>query len=311
MKRLWNTKSCVQIASLISLCAMMGISQPQERADDTLPHGSKERGPLVEDRHGRPGQKVLDIRIDADALRARLRRSVARAQKTIELHTSALAKLDEGASPTEVLAEIKIQGFSRNANKLRAPGSRGDQSAKQAPKVRLSTKDREEMHKLLKRHFPDLWMNLDLMAKMDPQSADRLLERMAPRFREILLLQETQSDLADHKIEEMQVGLMFVEASRIYKAIITDRSTADSERAQALLTLREVAAKRFDVQLKAKQHEISKLEARLNELKSSIDTLSDRREDEINRMITTARKAPHKPARAKRKKGVQPRSGND
>lgn len=291
MKLHFLTKSCIHAAALISIGAMVAMTQPGDRPRQDRPRDGEQNAQHEEERPQRQGKKMLEIRINADALRARLNRSIARAEKMLKLHQSALTKLDEGASPTEVLAEMKIQGFARSAmSEQRGPGSgpRAGNDSPQGGPERMSPKNREEMHHFLQNNFPELWKNLEPIVKMNPQSADRLLARMSPQIREIMLLREAQPDLAALKIEEMHAGLMFVEASRLFRSTMSNASATDSDRADAMTNLQSAAAKRFDVQFKAKQHEITMLEARLEELKSSVEGIQDRREDAIERMLDGA-----------------------
>ena len=311
----------IQAIALVCISTLMTSAQPehrpaQDRSADTQQHDRRDT-----DRPQRPGKKMLEIRINADALRARLNRSIAREEMTLEVHRSALAKLDEGASPSEVLAAMKIQGFARKAgnagNEHRGPGSGGGPGVRPSAdgprngSGRLSTEDREELHLFLQINFPELWNNLQPIAKLNPQSADRLLARMAPQIREILLLRESQPDLAALKIEEMHAGLKFVETSRLYRAAMNNPSTSDSDRADAMSRLRAAATQRFDIQFKAKQHEISMLEARLNELKSSVNEIEHRRDSEVDRMVASASKSPRSSTNQKKKTSAQPQSGND
>ena len=311
------TKSCVQVAALISIGAMVAMTQPGDRPKQDRPRDGVQQSPHEEDRPKRSGKKMLEIRINADALRARLNRSIDRAERLLEVHKSALEKLDEGASPTEVLAEMKIQGFVRSeTNEHRGPGS-GSRAGNDSPKggpERMPPKDRKEMHLFLQNHFPELWNNLEPIVKMNPQSADRLLARMSPQIREIMLLQKDQPDLAALKIEEMHAGLMFVEASRLFRSTMSNASANDSDRADAMANLRSAAANRFDIQFKAKQHEISMLEARLDELKSSVEGIQDQRDDAIERMLEGATRN-HREKAGKDKRGPnsspKDQSGND
>jgi len=301
MKRHALTNFGVLAATIGVAGLMMGMTQPRDRSGNEQTHDPDRNAQRDDDRQQRtdkrPDKKMLEIRINADALRARLNRSISRAQQTLELHQAALTKLDEGASPTEVLAEIKLQGKARIATRGPRPtGARHNPDIEQPQsRDRIGSKDRMQMHKFLEKNFPELWSNLQPILKHNPENADRLLGRMSPQIREIMLLEADQPDLAKLKVQEMHAGLMFVEATRRYRATKSKRSASESEITEANEVLHQAASKRFDVQLEAKQYEIAQLEARLNELKASIDQIEDRREEEIDRMLAAAHKGKRKP----------------
>ena len=307
MKRHALTNLCALAATIGVAGLMMGMTQPQDRPRNEGAHDPERNSQREDNRQqrpdkqpdNRPDKKVLEIRINADALRARLNRSISRAQQMLEIHQAALIKLDKGASPTEVLAEIKLLGKAQFAPRGQRPaGSRQNDDEKNQPRHSMGPKDRMQMHKFLEKNFPELWSNLQPILKHNPENADRLLGRMSPQIREIMLLEADQPDLAKLKVQEMHAGLMFVEATRHYRAIKNKRSASGSEIAEASEVLRDAASKRFDVQLKAKQYEIAQLEARLNELKASIEQVEDHREQEIDRMLAAADKGKRKPKHA-------------
>jgi len=299
------TGSAVLALGIMSGFAMPAPSEPEREQAASASSAEPEAERPVDRPDAR--KRVLQIRVNVDALRTRLNRSILRAEQTLKLHRAALEKLDEGASVSEVLSELKGRNLRPSPNpndtalaehrppqqqaatELRNPNLRGNERPKgtQRPDAdRLTPREREMMRRFIRENFPDLSKNLQQIVEHDPRSADRLLARMSPRILEILLLRDTQPDLAKIKTAEMRIGMAFVEASRAYRTIMNRPNATDLEREKVLATLRQAASERFDIQLKAKQLEIANLESRLNELKGSLDTIEDQRETEINHMIT-------------------------
>ncbi len=286
----------VSACTMVVIGAMAGLTlpmdPPQDQPNNQRVHdqdrGAYDSGPKPDERADRPREprkKILDIRINAKSLRARLNRSILRAEETLKLHKAALTKLDEGASASEVLAAMKRQDFARNPRPEQRPAER----SRPAP-AWLSPQERQVMHQFLRQNFPKLADNLQEIVEYDARSADRLLARMAPQIREILLLTETQPELAQLKIAEMRAGLMLVEASSDYRAAMNNPSASQSDQADAIAKVRQAAGERFDAQLEARKLEIAKLEARLNELKASVDTIAQRRDIEIEREVETTKR---------------------
>jgi len=296
---------------------MLGFGQPTDGPDRQHPQSAHEsepkhlekgedrsaHGPDADHRSTDQPNKMRAIQINPDALRARLERSISRTEQMLERNKSALAKLEGGATPAEVLTELRHEGVARRTadDDRNAPNNRQRPGANKAGTPdRLSPQTRAKMHQFIRENFPDLWKNLEEVSVRDARSGDRLLARMSPRIQEILLLEESQPELAKMKIEEMQAGLAFVQASRLLRRTMNDPEVTDTDRANAMNQLRMLAARRFDVQLKAKQYEIDQLEARLNELRSTVDQILQRRDDEIEHMVNTARSESHSPAKENR-----------
>ncbi|MGV6813767.1 MAG: hypothetical protein ACWA5W_02015 [Phycisphaerales bacterium] len=296
MKRRFRISVCLLTAMSMSSAAIALSSQPEgePEIEELHPAPPDHEPPGPGDRRDNPRLGV-EIQINPDALRARLMRSMERAQRIIDTHTAAIEKLDAGASPREVLAEIKNNGNFRDNQRMRPP-TREHGGPPNGPGG-LSPKEKHRLQTFLQENFPELWENFAPVAKLNPQAADRLLARMGPQIREILMLEEHEPELADIKKREMRAGLVFVEASRLYRKAKNTPNASDEEIQAAYERMREVAAERFDIQLEAKSYEISKLEARLNEFKSSVESAKDSRDAEVARMVEAAIKPPVKPKR--------------
>jgi len=283
-------------SSIAAIClagTMLGMAQPEDTPPLDTPaqqQASDQNRPQRE--HPRGQRKtVLNIRINADMLRARLNRAIRHAEQMLERNKAALAKLDQGASPKEVLSEMKFDPSDRPAsNDQRSAMQRKPGEPPRPSPTRLTKKERDMMHAFIRENFPTLWSNLQQIAKQDPRIGDRLLARMSPQIREILILNESQPELAKIKTEEMKIGLDFVEASRALRSVINNPDSTDSDLGDALTRVRALAAERFDVQVKSKQFEIEKLEDRLNELKQSVHDIEQRREAEIEHMVESTKR---------------------
>ena len=281
------------LAVLLISSAALGFAQPTDApAQDT--QQSKQQ-----DRHAQPdrphSKRAVDIRINADVLRTRLTRSIKKTEQILARHKAALEKLDAGASAKEVLAELKLDGPERRMlidqrNKLqRKPDGKPDGSP-QHPPSRMTPQEKRKIHQFIGQNFPELSENLKQVIKKDPRGADRLLGQLAPQIREILAVKDSEPELARIMVHDMQAGMNFVEASRKFRMIFNNPNATESENVDALARLRDAAAVRFAAQLDAKQYEISKLEARLNELKDSVDRLESKQDEEIDRMVLSAQR---------------------
>lgn len=263
---------------------MMGMTQP-----DPSERSSDEAVRSVADREPAPGRLGLEIKLDPEALRIRLERMVQRGQEMAERGQSALDKLDAGASAKDVLNELRPdQSAQDRPDREPRPQARREQPGK--PKSPGSVQeDRSAMYAFLRDEFPELWENLSPIIQQDPSNAERLLGRMAPQIREILVLKRSHPELASIKTSQMRAGFDFVEAARIYRTVLADPDAGNDQIEQASDEMRKHAEARFDAELRAKQLEIAKLEERLNQLRFSIDALEDQREGEVDRIVNAAK----------------------
>lgn len=269
---------------------MLAIGQPAERKD-------------APDREPPQGRLSLELKINPEALRIRLQRSIARSEDMLQRHRAALEKLDSGASASEVLGELRSDSITRGGRTLaRSESERQPESSPDAPpSTSGGMADRDRIVGFLKAEFPKLWGNLEPIVRENPRAADRLLDRMAPQIREILYLRDTQPELARLKTEQMHAGLDFVEAARSYRMLINSPQADEADLGDARSRLEALAARRFDVDLRTKQLEVERLEARLTELKNSVEQIEQRREREIAQMVATAERSAQRQNRTHRR----------
>lgn len=307
-------RSAISLSVLaLAVMATASLAQPENPArPDDRPRERRNADSNAPDRE--PPRGRLELEVDPQALRVRLQRTIARSEEMLSRTKAALEKLDAGATASEVLNELRIGASDRGQRDPARSQRMGD--AGQRPEGdanRDETKqdeEREQMHAFLQTEFPSLWKNLAPILEQDPRSADRLLGRMAPQIREILFLQEDQPDLAVLKIAQMHAGLDFVEAARNYRVVISNPKSTDSAKADAREKLAKYAAERFDVELRAKQHEVDRLEARLTELRASVEQVEAARDQEITQMVSAAERNAQRQSRQRgNQRGQQ--SGDD
>ncbi|MFG0245251.1 MAG: hypothetical protein ACF8MF_04265 [Phycisphaerales bacterium JB052] len=262
---------------------MLALSQPGDAHAEPGPPGTRDGSP---ERDGSRGRLGLELKIDAEALRVRLERSIAHSEEMLERNRAALEKLDAGASAPEVLNELRANSANRGP---RITGRGGDHEPTPPPGNREEElRDREAMIKFLQAEFPKFWEKLEPISTEDPRNADRLLGRIAPQIMEILYLENSQPVLAKLKTQQMHAGLDFIDAQGEYLRVLSDPENGESQLADAREQLSNLAGQRFDVELLAKQYEINRLESRLSELKASIKQVEAHRDQEIAQMVEVA-----------------------
>lgn len=277
---------------------MLGMVQPDRgvTSPPNAPQPTQDENP---DARGRLG---LELQLDPDALRIRLVRMIERGEEMAVRGQAALEKLDAGAPATEVLEELRGSDEPRRAR----GESRPDTPSQRNPNDRRSRpggdEDRQAIQQFLQTEFPKLWTKFEPFLRQDPRDADRLLGRMAPQIREILALRDSHPELAKIKTAQMRTGLEFGEAARLYRLVLSNPDSTQSDREEALGEIRSHAEARFDAELEAKQLEIDRLEARLNQLRDSVTQLEQRREQEVDQMVDLAHRNAERLARQQAQK---------
>lgn len=288
--------------SLLTL-SMLGLAQPGQSRPDQSPSAERAAQQEQDDRKPPQGRLALELKLDPEALRIRLERSIARSQETIDRSQAALEKLDSGASASEVLRELRVASPDRQPRS----GNRPERSPEQQ-EAGSGILSNEALLDFVRNELPELWKNLGPVIENEPRGAERLLGRMAPQIREILALQHTEPELAKLKAQQMRAGLNLVEAGNAYRRVLGNPDATQQEREAALAKIRSEAERRFDVELKGKQHEVDRLEARLAELRASVELIEAQRDREVELMvISTQRNA----ERLNRQQSQRHRPGSD
>lgn len=248
------------------------------------------------------GRLGIELQLDPDALRIRLVRMIERGEEMAVRGQAALEKLDSGAPATEVLEELRGNDEPRRARSEARPDAPSQRNPNERRSRPGGDEDRQAIQQFLQTEFPELWAKFEPFLRQDPRDADRLLGRMAPQIREILALKDSHPELAQIKTAQMRTGLDFGEAARLYRLVLSNPDSTQSDREEALSKIRSHAEARFDTELEAKQLEIDRLEARLNQLRDSVSELEQRREQEVDQMVELAHRNAERLARQQAQK---------
>lgn len=277
-------------AALIALAAGASVALAQPGGPSPRP---RDREPMLE-RDGPP---------EPGALREMLSRRLEEAARSVESLQKALAALDAGASPEDVLRDIEPR--ARRFGPGRTPGEgfgpeggrrEWDRPDPEGPRAgdggggggRI---DPDAARAFLKEHLPDLAAKFDALAAAEPEMAERLMMRMAPKIRETISLKEREPELFALRVQELGAGARVMDAMRSFREArgVADGEGVGSERlAKARAALRESLADHFDVRLKLQEHEVAQIAKRLERMRSEIESRRAKRDAEIGQMLDRA-----------------------
>lgn len=214
---------------------------------------------------------------DPATLRARLERTIARTESMLERHREALARLDAGESPAEVMRSLRsrepaAEGGPRGGPPPRGPGAdtpgpHGG-GGKDANPSELTPEARRRLREFLRDQIPSVHEQLAEIERQDRAMGDTLFDRMIPQLHEIVTEMDRNPAFGALKLEEMRTGLAVVDATQHFRALPADASP--ETKAAAETALRDAIAARFDARMKMREHELERLAARISELHEQI-----------------------------------------
>mgnify|MGYP003638621879 FL=1 len=285
--------------AILALACSIAIAQP---AGDPPPQRD----------HRQPQQVIHDSPQDAESLRKRLLQTLSFAKRIVEKHEAALAQLDAGAPPQEVIHTLRTpddRRSSRNTNQ----GSKDEvnfgkqQPRRMAPDPELSPRDLKRVRAFIAQHLPEMDAQLSQIEAMSPEGTDRLVARLAPRALEILDLEQNDPTMSALKLDELKAGLMYIEASRHYRGLARTGSKDKAQLKEAEEEVRLAASARFDAQVQIKQYEIHQLNMRIQQLHTALQDLNAQRDVQVEAQVTAASRTPG----PRFNRQAQPRSGTE
>ena len=142
-----------------------------------------------------------------------------------------------------------------------------------------SEEEIEERLAVIRQFNPDLAEMIEQMRDANP---DNLRARIGPHLRQIermLLMKEQDSQLFELMVENTQLDRATREQARLLrsKAVQDDPEKAEQHRA----ALKEIVTAHFDVRQKMREHELAKLERRLEELRAAVGKRMEKRDELI------------------------------
>ncbi|MBO6513352.1 MAG: hypothetical protein JJ974_05245 [Phycisphaerales bacterium] len=290
---------------ILALTASVAFAEPPQQ-----PERDSDPATLIKEK-----SKHIDL-ADPDSLRKRLTRTLNFAQRIVEKHEEALAQLDAGVDPREIMRSLRTpdtrKSFTDQRSKRkpedradradRAPTQEGDlvlssngmddhahANHPPHPNSPISADDLARVRDFIERELPEVHSKLVQVESLSPPAAEQLVSLLARKALEILTLQKTDPTLSDLKLRELKAGLNYTEASRDYRMLLRQSANDPTELAQAEDRVRQAASDRFDAQVQIKQYEIHRLTMRVQELHSALDELNNEREQQVNAQVESAK----------------------
>lgn len=300
-------------ATLSLVLAGAASAQPERRQERA---GNRDRGPDQAVQPGPQDRPPSEDReamgqppVDREKLKEELTRRLEETKRTQARLEQALARLNEGGDPAEVRRETmpgrfrdrlrrgardNAPGLDRPVDAPRGepgnpprgpqgPGPKGDRTA-------LTPEDRERMLKFLDEHMPRIGARFREAMKDNAEVAEGLLNRLAPKFRELEATEHSQPELFKLKVEDVRAAMTLQETARSWRVKLRDKNATDDDKRQAREAISGAVAAQYDARAALREQELQMLEHRIGEAKREIDDMHTKRDqrinDEVDRWIT-------------------------
>lgn len=160
-------------------------------------------------------------------------------------------------------------------------GLGGPEGRGQEGKRALTDAERESMMAFAREKLPRVAQRIDELRKTDPQLADRVMLRLAPRVREVLATRD--ADLAALRLEELQTGAEVLDQVRVLREAMKKQDAAATESAKG--GLKTALEAQFDARIKLQQHEVTMLNSRIESLRADIEKRQAGKADFVAKLL--------------------------
>ncbi len=261
---------------------------------------SESRESVQPARQGQPGDLKADLQ--------RLLESVKEHQLLLE---DALKKLEEGANPDDVQAQLReagaargIRGGQRPGGRNGQPGARGRGDATQDGSSRLSRgrqpreisdEDKANIISFIEKQSPTLWDRI----KDEPQSIDRFVGRFAPRYfaHEDAVERDPSGRLGELILAEFEAAYSVM---RTMGELFRAHREADPNATKItdrIGSLKSAITVQFDVRLQIQRCELALLKERVAKLEADVDSKETSRTQTIEESLDRAVQHAQEPRR--------------
>lgn len=293
-----NTSAAKLLAAAAALLiAGSSWAQPerrQERGRDRAPDrpAQQDQPPSAD----RPGLEQSPV--DPEKLKDELTRRIEETKHTQARLEQALARLNEGGDPAEVRRDTmpgrfrdRLRRGREDGNGLDRPGDmqddrpRGPQGPGPKGDRTLTPEDRERLLAFLEQHMPRIASRFREAIKENPQLADGLLNRLAPKFRELQATEHSQPELFKLRVDDVRAAMTLQEVARSWRPKLRDQNATDDDKRQAREAVSNAVATQYDARVALREHELKVLENRIADAKREIDDMGARRDQRIGEEV--------------------------
>ncbi len=138
----------------------------------------------------------------------------------------------------------------------------------------MSDEMRKGLTEFLQEHLPELATRLGVLREADPEAADRMLDRLAPRVREAARIKTSDPKLFDLRLKEVQAGIGVLEAVKELRTAqdLPENSSDRPKRLEAAtVSLRARVTEQHDTRMNLLAYEVESLAKRLDGMRADLE----------------------------------------
>lgn len=213
----------------------------------------------------RIAERLQESGADRAVMKRRLREEVERTKRTQERMERAIAELDEGAEPREVVRMLRETREER-------PWSR-----------EVSDDDRARALGFLREHAPQMAERLGAVIESGGAMGDRMVARIASELREVDHARARDPEIGAARERALVTGLALRMTHERYRE---SKRRGDEEAAEkARAELRDLIGTQFDLEARMRGFEIERLRDRVERLQTELDEHAAKRDDVIDKHL--------------------------
>lgn len=206
-----------------------------------------------------PGERPADGALSPDRVRDRIESRLSELRAEEAMLQGALKELDSGEPPMRVAREL-----FRHAREERAGPFEGGPDDREVDPAELTAEKRAAMLAFLRDATPQLAERVERELKANPERADEIYLRMAPRVLPQMELRERDPDLFDLRAKSMRLDW------QIRAAAVRLRGTEGDERDAARESLSALVRERVDLTLRERALMLDRFERRLADMRKGL-----------------------------------------
>lgn len=199
----------------------------------------------------------------------------------------AMERLDDGASPREIFAQMRPArdrasdrfGQARVGDRPLAEGRSNDRPSRDRIEI-----PNERLMAALDEHLPELAAQLRTLRHDEPDKFSEMVHRLGPRFAEVLELRQSDPQMARLKFQDMRAQMGIAQAARTYTQARHSTDDAGPIR-EARRHLGEALEQAFESRMAIRLLELQRLRDRIEAIESEMIQQRDARDEFIARQF--------------------------
>lgn len=313
---LMHSRSWILALAAGACVTAMALAQPADRVPADGGGQGRPGGAMRERLGDRMRERLDEGAPDAATLKQRLQRRLEENQKSSDRLKAAIEKLEKGGNAEEILRELDMgrsardggreggpgfgpEGGPRDGGRMPGgpeggpggPGGMGRPSDGNTPSGPVTKEEMEAIHRFIGKHMPKVAERMKAFSSLEPDAAERLTMRMAPRIRDLMALERPEPKLFGHRLDEMRAGFEIIASSRELSDLVRNKGS-EKDIAEAQGRIKDAVRARVEAQMKGQEAEIESLAKRVESLRQQLSertaSKDTRIDEEAKRVIERA-----------------------